>query len=96
MQGEFKVNENENQFEYDVKGQTAFLEFYKEGNKIFMTHTEAPEQLQGTGAAKELVKGALQYSRDNNLIVTPSCSYVANYINKNTEWQDILSEGYRM
>lgn len=94
--GEFKVNESENQFELHVGNDVAFLEFHKEDDKIFMTHTEAPEVLQGTGAAKELVQNALQYSRDNSLTVVPSCSYVAKYINRNPEWSDILSEGYQM
>lgn len=94
--GTFKVNKEQNQFELLKDGHVAFLEYINEGKKIYLTHTEAPEALQGTGAAKELVKKALQYSRDNNLTVVPSCSYVANYVNKNTEWRDVLSEGYQM
>lgn len=94
--GSFKVNEQHNQFEFHKEGHVAFLEYIKEGKKIYLTHTEAPKELQGTGAAGELVKNALQYSKENSLTVVPSCSYVANYVNKNTEWQDILSEGYRM
>ena len=94
--GTFKVNEQQNQFEYHKEGHVAFLEYIKEATKIYFTHTEAPKELQGTGAAGELVKNALQYSRENNLTVVPSCSYVANYVNKHTEWQDVLSEGYRM
>lgn len=94
--GTFKVNEQQNQFEFHNEGHVAFLEYIKEGKKIYLTHTEAPKELQGTGAAKELVKKALQYSRENSLTVVPSCSYVANYVNKNTEWRDVLSDGYQM
>lgn len=93
---EFKVNEAEKQFELHASGHTAFLEYHLEGEKIFMTHTEAPKELRGTGAASKLVQAALQYSRDNGLTVVPSCSYVADYINKNPEWNDILSDGYQM
>ncbi len=94
--GEFKVNKAENQFEYHQDGEMAFLEYIEKDGKIIMTHTEAPEALQGTGAAKELVKNALQYSRDNNFQVSPSCPYVAKYIERNPEWEDILTDGYRM
>ena len=95
-EGVFTVNESQNQFELAVGESIAFLEYYREGDKIFMTHTEAPEELRGTGAAGSLVEQSLQYAKDNNLIVVPLCSYVADYINKHSEWYEILSEGYRM
>jgi predicted GNAT family acetyltransferase len=94
--GKFKVNEGMNQFELHTNGRMAFLEYMKEGNKIYMTHTEAPKELQGTGAASELVKKALEYSKENKLTVVPSCSYVAHYVNRHPEWREVLSEGYQM
>lgn len=52
--------------------------------------------MRDKGAAGELVKGALQYAKDNGLTVVPSCSYVAHYIDKHPEWASVLSEGYQM
>lgn len=95
-EGKFKVNTAENQYEYHVGEHMAFLEYIKEPDKIFFTHTEAPEELKGTGAAAKLVESALQHAKDNNLAVVPSCTYVANYINKHPEWYSVLSEGYQM
>lgn len=92
----FTNNKDENQFELHKDGHTAFLEYILQGEKIYLTHTEAPEALQGTGAAASLVKQALQYSREHGLTVVPSCSYVAKYIMKTGEWNDILSDGYQM
>lgn len=92
----FKVNKEQNQFELHKDGHVAFLEYIDEGNKIYLTHTEAPEALKGTGAAAELVENALQYSKENKLTVVPSCSYVAHYINKNEQWREVLSDGYQM
>ena len=96
QKGEFRVNDAEKQFELEIDNKVAFIEFYKEDGKVFMTHTEAPEELQGTGAAKELVKQALQYAKENKLLVVPSCSYVANYIDNNPEWRCVVAEGYQM
>lgn len=93
---DFNVNEEQKQFELVANGHTAFLEYYMEGNKIYLTHTEAPQALRGTGAASELVKKTLQYAKDNGLTVVPSCSYVAHYINNHPEWAGVLSEGYQM
>jgi predicted GNAT family acetyltransferase len=92
----FKVNEEENQFELHTKEGTAFLEFIREGEKIFLTHTETPEALRGQGIAADLVKQSLQRAKDNGLTVVPSCSFVAKYVNNHPEWNDILSDGYRM
>jgi predicted GNAT family acetyltransferase len=92
----FKVNEDENQFELHTKDGTAFLEFIREGEKLFLTHTETPEALRGQGIAADLVKQSLQSAKDNGLRVVPSCSFVAKYVNNHPEWNYILSDGYRM
>ena len=93
---EFKVNETLNQFELHAEGEVAYLEYFFEGRKIFLTHTETPAPIRGKGYAKELVKSSLQYAKDNKYIVVPACSYVADYVSNNPQWRDILSEGYQM
>jgi predicted GNAT family acetyltransferase len=92
----FKVNEDEKQFELHIGSQFATLEFYREGEKIYLVHTETPEALQGKGVAAELVKQTFQCAKDNGFIVVPACSYVADYVNKHPEWRNILSDGYQM
>ena len=92
----FKVNEDEKQFELHTKSGISFLEFHREGEKIYLTHTETPHELRGKGYAAELVKQTLQCAKDNDLTVVPSCSYVAHYVNEHPEWNDILSAGYQM
>ena len=89
-------NEAEKQFEIIIDAHTAFIEYTMKDNKIFLTHTEVPKALEGQGVGSVLVKKTLQHSKDHNMIVVPSCSFVANYINKHPEWQSILSEGYQM
>jgi predicted GNAT family acetyltransferase len=84
----FKVNEEGKQFELYVPGGMAFVEYYREGEKIFLTHTETPEA--------QLIERTLQCAKDNGLTVVPLCSYVAHYVNEHPEWIDILSEGYQM
>jgi len=95
-QGNFTVNEAGSQFELEVKDGMAFLEYYREGEKIYLTHTETPEALRGQGIAAQLVKQTLQCAKDNGLTVVPSCSYVAHYINNHPEWNVVLSDGYQM
>lgn len=92
----FKLNEQQNQFELTTQGHTAFLEFYREGNKLFLNHTEAPEALKGKGAAKKLVELSLKHARENGLTIVPNCSYVAHFIDNNPEYLDVVSDGYQM
>jgi predicted GNAT family acetyltransferase len=92
----FKVNEEGKQFELHVQGGIAFVEYYREGEKIFLTHTETPVELRGKGVAAELIKRTLQCAKDNGLTVVPLCSYVAHYVNEHPEWIDVLSDGYQM
>lgn len=60
---EFVNNQSKNQFELHKDGHVAFLEYILQDEKIYLTHTEAPQALRGTGAASSLVKQVLDYSR---------------------------------
>jgi predicted GNAT family acetyltransferase len=92
----FRINETENQFEMEADGNTAFLEYYREGDKVYLNHTEVPHEMRGKGVAAHLVQDTLKYARQNGLTIVPSCSYVAYYVNNHPEWNDVLSEGYQM
>lgn len=87
-----KVNTDKNRFELEIDDSIAFIEFDKmEPNILDMTHTEVPDELSGKGVGSKLVSGALQYCKDNNLKVIPSCSFVKSYTDKHSEWQELLA-----
>ena len=90
---EVKLNIEKNRFELVVDDSTAIIEFEKlEPNILDLTHTEVPKELSGKGVGSKLVSGTLQYIRDNNLKLIPSCSFVEGYIEKHSEWKDLISE----
>ncbi len=93
---EFRINKDQNQFELALGDDMAFLEYYTDGKKIFLNHTEVPVDYRGHGVAAELVEKSLQYIREHKLVAVPSCSYVARFIDNHPEWHDVLSEGYQM
>lgn len=87
---EIEVTEN-NRFELEIDQSVAFIEFDKiEPNILDLVHTEVPEALSGKGVGSKLVEGALQYSRDNELKIIPSCPFIKNYIDKNPQWKDLI------
>jgi len=49
-------------------------------DSIDMYHTYVPPLLRNRGIAAELVKFALDYAKQHNLRVIPTCPYVADYI----------------
>lgn len=90
-----KHNREDKQFEADVDGGTALIAYSEQGGDITFHHTEVPPQAEGKGVASTLAKTALQYARDQKLRVVPECAYVASYVKKHTEYDDILHPDYR-
>ena len=86
------VNSEKSRFELDVNGTLAVIEFEKiEPNILDLIHTLVPEELGGKGVGSKLVSGALQYCKDNNLLIIPSCSFVKSYIDKHPEWKELVA-----
>lgn len=90
-----KHNRKDKQFEADVAGGTALIAYSEDGGNITFHHTEVPQESEGKGIASTLAKSALQYARDQKLRVVPACAYVASYVKKHTEYDDILHPDYR-
>ncbi len=77
-------------FESLVDGHLALCSYRRAGPVLVLHHTEVPAALQGQGVAAALVAGALQWAREQGLRVRPSCSYVAAYMRRHPETQDLL------
>jgi hypothetical protein len=58
---------------------------------LVLHHTEVPPALQGRGLAAVLVQAALAWAREQGLGVRPTCSYVAAYMRRHPETQDLLA-----
>lgn len=90
------INNQENQFEWQSELGSGVLEYSRQGDKIYLLHTEVPLAQQGKGVATELVKRSLDYIRSQGLVVMPHCSFVRKFIDNHSDYHDLLSEGYRL
>jgi len=54
-------------------------------------HVFVPPEYRRRGIAAKITKTALDYARKNDFLVVPSCPYVASYIGKNPEYQNIVA-----
>ncbi len=84
-------NKAQNRFELDVEGATAFANYRLTPSAMVITHTETPRALRGRGIASELVKGALELIRADNLKVVAGCGFVMDYLQKHPEFADLVA-----
>jgi predicted GNAT family acetyltransferase len=78
-------------FEVDLGVSTAIAAYTLLDGAIVFTHTEVPEQHEGQGIGKMLIKAGLDHARSEGLQVIPSCPFFAAYMKKHKEVQDLLA-----
>jgi uncharacterized protein len=83
-------NEQRQQFQTEIDGQLASLEYRLHEGKIVLMHTEVPPALGGRGIGSALVEYALNYARTHHLPVKIYCPFVAAYVRRHPEQQDIV------
>ena len=79
-----------NRFEIQIEGSTALLEYHLQDGSILFTHTGVPAALEGRGMGSQLARAGLEYARQQSLRVVPVCWFVAGYIERHAEYQDLL------
>lgn len=77
-------------FEAELDGHRSECAYCRSAALLTLHHTEVPAALQGRGVAAALVAAALAWARAEGLKVRPSCSYVATYMRRHPETQDLL------
>ena len=88
-------NEDREQFEMQIDGHVARLEYSLDGDRIVYRHTEVPRELQGKGLAGKLAVYALEDAREKGRGVIPTCEFVAGYIQRHQEYADLVPEHER-
>ena len=78
-------------YEITVDGHRSVCDYEMVDGKMVFTHTLVPPELRGRGIAEKLVRVALADARDRELKVVPACSYVAKFIERHAEFQDLLA-----
>jgi len=78
-------------FETWIDGQVALCGYRLQCQLLILHHTEVPHAFEGQGIAAALVKTTLNWAREQGFKVRPSCSYVAAYMQRHPETQDLLA-----
>lgn len=91
-------NQAESKFEIRVSGERAgFIEYRRLRHQqlINLIHTEVGERFEGQGLAGQLVRFALDSTREEGIGVLPSCPYVRNWTKRHPEYLDLVPEDRR-
>jgi predicted GNAT family acetyltransferase len=67
----------------------------KGSRRIAFTHTEVDPSCTGRGFGSRLAAAALDDARTKGLDVVPLCSFIARYIERHPEYEDLLADDYR-
>jgi hypothetical protein len=91
--GDIEVRKNEARSRYELFIDGAFLGFaeYRDtGDAVVFPHTVIDAEHRGNGFGALLVRGALDDAREQGRTVIARCWYVADFIDENSEYKDLL------
>jgi predicted GNAT family acetyltransferase len=77
-------------YEMVVDGVTAFVTYARHGDRLTLVHTEVPQALGGRGIGSSLATAVLEHVRSRGLRVVPECEFIAAFINRYTEFADLV------
>ena len=83
-------NKAQHRFEMGAGDGTAVVHYSLAPGVITLTHTEVPAALRGRGIASRLTRGVLEAARAEGLKVVPRCSFVAAFMRRHPEFNDLL------
>ena len=90
MTGHVRDNPERSRFELDLGGEIVFARYARHGPMLVIPYVEAPPLLRGTGAADRLMRGVMEIARAEGLKVKPLCWYAAGWIQRHTEYHDLI------
>lgn len=90
MSDEIIDNRARNRYELDADGVIAHVDYSRKPGVITFIHTIVPEQLAGRGIGSKLAQFALDDARRNAEKVIPRCPFIAAYIERHKEYQDLV------
>lgn len=86
-------NESEKRFEAPTDHGLAVLDYRMRGDDtVVFTHTEVPERARHHGLGSTLAQAALDWARESGLSVIPRCPFVADWIENNPEYGELVED----
>ena len=85
-------NADAGRYEVSLDGEPAgFAEYRLRDGRVIFTHTEVDSAFEGHGLGSSLARGALDDVRNRGLQAVPLCPFIAAYIERHPEYQDLVA-----
>ena len=84
------------QYELNVGGEMATLEYSQQERKIFLTKLNIPENLKSDEFIEDFLKIVLENIVEKNISVVPTSPPVAKFIRRNRRYKKMLPVGIRI
>ncbi len=79
-------------YELEAGGElAAIIEYRLNGDCIALLHTEVQPAHEGGGIGSQIARHALDDARRRGLKVVPSCSFIAAYVQRHPQYQDLVA-----
>ncbi|MBS3744076.1 MAG: N-acetyltransferase [Wenzhouxiangellaceae bacterium] len=92
MEYDIAHNPAENRFQTEVDRQLCVLDYTLDDGVISMHRVYVPPPVEGRGIAGAITRHALDYSREKHWKVIPRCPYVAAWIERHPDYQELVAE----
>jgi predicted GNAT family acetyltransferase len=91
MVNSVRDNSAAQRYEMEVAGGSAFITYRRSPGVLTLLHAEVPQGLWGQGIGSRLVRGTLELARAQGCKVVPRCPFIASYVKRHAEFQDLLA-----
>jgi len=91
MEYEIVHNPDDQRFQTEKDGHRCQLDYTFRDAVISMNRVYVPPPVEGKGIAGALTRYALDYSRAHEWKVIPRCPYVAAWIKRHPDYQDLVA-----
>lgn len=89
----FRNNTEKRRYELDLEdGQIAIIDYVvMPDGVIVLTHTEVPYEHENEGIGGQIVEKTLQDIQSRGGKIIPQCGFVASYIRRHPQWNEIIA-----
>ncbi len=88
---EIKHNKDQQKFSFIKNDKECYVKYMMDDSRTFnILKVFVHPDLRNQGLAGKLAKTALDYAKENNLKVIPTCSYADYFITRNKEYEELL------
>jgi len=84
------------QYEMNISGHLAKIEYSIKSGKIFLIHTDVPEELAGQGVASHLAREVFKIIEEQGIKIVPMCKFIKTFIRKHPEYHHLVATGIQI